>query len=100
MAENDFELALVAELVNEVGVEKGDVDAPVAEFEAVGVASDDEAADIEAPAHVVVDEVGWHGTELGETAEAEDVGGLGLADESATEFESVATPQFVLAVAG
>lgn len=99
MAENDFELALVAELVNEVGVEKGDVDAPVAEFEAVGVASDDEAADIEAPAHVV-DEVGWHGTELGETAEAEDVGGLGLADESATEFESVATPQFVLAVAG
>lgn len=98
MAENDFELALVAELVNEVGVEKGDVEAPVVEFEAVGVASDDEAADIEAPAYVAVDEVGWNGAELGEMAE--DVGGQGLADESATEFESVATPQFVLAVAG
>lgn len=100
MAENDFALALVAELVNEVGAEKGDVDVPVAEIEDADVASDDEAADTEAWPRVAVDEVGWHGAELGQISETEDVGGLGPVDESVTEFESVATPHSVAAAAG
>lgn len=57
------------------------------------VAFDDEAADIEASGHVAVDEVESDG------AEAEDVGGSGLV-ESAIEFENVAVPRLVVAVAG
>jgi hypothetical protein len=111
VAGNDAEQVLVAELVNEVGVEKLDVDGPVAGFGAVDVAFDYEAADIEASAHAAVDEVGSIGAELENKAELEDkaelenkaeledVGGSGLA-ESAFEFENVAALQFVVAVAG
>lgn len=56
-------------------------------------AASDEAADTEASAQVAVDEVGWDGAVLEDTAEAE-------VDGPVTEFEIVAAPLFVVAVAG